>query len=263
MIIALLTDFGVQDNFVGVMKGVMLTINPGVQLIDITHEVKPQNIRRAAFLLWGSYSFFPKGTIFLVVVDPGVGSKRSPLAIKTKNYYFVGPDNGVLSLAAEADTIEKGVSLENKHYFLKNISSTFHGRDIFAPSAAYLSRGVPISSLGKDKRKIKKIFFPQPQKRNGRLIGELIYVDRFGNLITNIKKKVLYDFLNGRKFIATIKRKKIKRIYSFYACAEENEPFFVEGSFGFLEVSFKNGNAQSFFSVKDTENVKIIIKGIG
>jgi len=258
--IAVLTDFGLKDNFVGVMKGVVLKINPKVNLVDITHEIAPQNIKEAAFLLLKSYSYFVKGSIFLVVVDPGVGSRRRPIAIKTKNYYFVGPDNGVLSLAAEDDGIEEIVHLKNKRFFLKKISSTFHGRDIFSPVSGYLSRGVSLSCLGEKIKKIQKIELPSFKKEKDRLEGEIIYVDRFGNLITNICKKVFFDFIKNRKFIAYLKNKKIINFFSSYQGAENNLPFFIEGSFSYLEIALKNKNAFKYFSLKKDEKVKVIIK---
>jgi hypothetical protein len=261
-IIALLTDFGLKDNFVGVIKAVMLKINPQVKFIDISHNVSSQDVKEAAFLLLSSFSYFPKGTIFLVVIDPGVGSDRLPIAVKTKNYYFVGPDNGVLSLAVKKDGLTKAVVLKNKSYFLEKISSTFHGRDIFAPCCAYLSKGVSLLSLGKKIEKVKDISLPSPVIEKEKMTAEILCIDKFGNLVTNIKKDDLDKFLKGKKFVAYLKRKKINKIYSFYAQAELGEPFFIEGSFSFLEISLKNADASKYFSIKEKVKNKIVIKRI-
>lgn len=259
-VITLLTDFGLKDNFVGVMKGVILSINPKVHIVDITHSITSHNVREGAFMLYRSYRYFPKGTIFLVVVDPGVGSERKPIALETKRYCFVGPDNGVLSMAAKEDGVEKIVTLENKRYFLKYISSTFHGRDIFSPVAAYIAKGVNISSLGARLKTIKEITLPSPIIEKERLKVELIYHDKFGNLVTNLKKDTLLGFLKGKGFIATLKGRKIYKIYDCYAEAKNNEPFFIEGSSSFLEISLKNKNAAGYFSLNRDEKAQILIK---
>lgn len=253
--IALLTDFGERDSYAAVMKAVILSVNPGVKLIDITHSVSSGAVREAAFILLQSYSYFPKETIFLCVVDPGVGSERSPLAIKTRNYFFVGPDNGVLSLAAEDDGIEKSVKLANRKYFREDISSTFHGRDIFAPVAAYISRRIALSSLGKTVKEIKTVRLPEPEIKNDKIEADIIYADKFGNLITNVKKKLL----EGKIFTAMLNRKKIAKIYSCYAQAESKEPFFIKGSFSFWEISLKNDSAREYFSIKKDKRNKLSI----
>jgi len=258
--IALLTDFGTKDNYVGVMKGVILNINPKVNLVDITHEISPQNVWEAGFLLYKSFKFFPKNTIFLVVVDPGVGSKRKALAIKTKNYYFVGPDNGVLSLAVKEDGLRKAVSLENKKYFLREVSSTFWGRDVFSPVSAYLSKGISIDKLGRVCNKIKELKIPSPQIKGSILSGRVIYIDRFGNLITNINLKDFKDFTKNKEFIFKIKSKNITKFYPYYQKAKSDELFLCEGSFGYLEVSLKNKSASSFLKAKIKDKVKLLLK---
>jgi hypothetical protein len=260
--IVLLTDFGLNDNFVGVMKGVILSINHKAKLVDVTHSIGSCNIKDAAFILLKSFSYFPKGTIFLAVVDPGVGSARKPIAIKTKNYYFVGPDNGILSMAAKSDGIEKMVALENKRYFLKNISFTFHGRDIFAPVAGYISKNVPFTSLGKDIEKIEEIEWAPPKIKENILEAEIIYIDKFGNLITNIDKAFFKRFLKGKKFIAHLQGKEIRRMYSLYTQAKEGEPFFIEDSFSLIEISIKNHNAKDYFFPKDIKKNKLIVKKV-
>jgi len=246
----LLTDFGLKDNYVGVMKAVLLKINPRLNLVDITHEVASHDIFEASFLLLKSFKFFPKGTVFLVVVDPGVGSQRAAIAIKTENYYFVGPDNGVLSLAARSDGIKKIISLTNRKFFLKELSSTFHGRDIFSPCAAYISKRFPLREFGKALPKIKSIGLPGPLIKKNRLYGEIIFVDKFGNLVTNITRDIFLKFIKKRKFSLHIKSKAVKKLYRFYRQAEGGEPFLCEGSFGFLEISLNNRSAKTCLRAK-------------
>lgn len=186
--VALLTDFGLEDTYVGVMKGVILKIFPEARLIDISHAIRPQNVREGAFALMNSYSYFPDGTTFCVVIDPGVGSTRLPIVVKTDKYQFIAPDNGVLSYALSTiDGEYQVVALENLDYQLPQVSNTFHGRDIFSPAAAYIARGdVSITDFGKS---LDKIFtFPTPQLSfsKNRLVGEVMHIDHFGNIITNI-----------------------------------------------------------------------------
>lgn len=255
--IALLSDFGVDDNYVGLMKGVILTVNPRVHLIDITHQIKSHSLKQAAFLLLKSYSYFPKGTIFLAVIDPGVGSARRAISVKTRNYYFVGPDNGILAPAADHDRIDKIVSLDNRKYFLTDVSRSFQGRDIFAPVAAYLSKNIKIGSLGRTKRRMEPLALPRAQVKGNTLKGEVIYVDKFGNLITNIRRSDLLDFAGGKKFIARIGASSIRDIYACYADAKGHRPFFIEGSFSYLEISLREKRAKDY--LKATAGRQIII----
>ncbi len=258
MIITLLTDFGLCDNFVGVMKGVILGINPKINIIDITHTVTPQDVFQGAFLLESSYRYFPAGTIHLVVVDPGVGSERKAIIAKTRRYYFVGPDNGVLSLAlkAEGEAVDV-VSITNRKFFLEPVSQTFHGRDIFAPVAAYLSRGRGITEFGPLQKGYKSLKLPQPEiisspagKGKKILQGRIIYIDRFGNLITNIQEEFFREFVGARKFRIYLKNKIIDRISKSYMDPEKNKPLAIFGSFANLEISVSRGSARDYFSAK-------------
>ncbi len=258
-IIALITDFGLKDNYVGVIKGVISGINSKAKIIDISHNVSAQDIKQGAFLLFNSYNYFPKGTIFMGIVDPGVGSARKPLAIKTINYYFIGPDNGLLSVAANSDGIKDIRVIENGKYLLKKISTTFHGRDIFAPAAAHLSNKIAFSSLGKKEKNMEIIDISKPNIKNKILEGEVIHIDNFGNLITNIMKEDFIRFIDGKSFEGQIKGKRITKIYSFYSEARQNEVFFIESSFGFMELAVKNGKASSYFSVKKRCKLKVTI----
>lgn len=251
--VAVLTDFGLADAYVGIVKAVMLGINPHIRLIDISHGVTNHSILQGALLLAGSFSYFPEGTIFLAVVDPQVGSSRRGLVLKTKHYYFVGPDNGVLSLAASNDTIKETAVLENRRFFRKDISSTFQARDIFAPAAAHLSCGLPLKAFGRPAETIEKIEIPQPVRKGKTLVAKILYIDHFGNLITNIKKED-NPWISENNFVATLNNKKITKSYSHYAESKNNEPFFVIGSFGYLEISLKNKSAQKYFSLKQGQH---------
>lgn len=256
--IALLTDFGLSDNFVGVMKGVILAVNPRVHLVDISHAVNPQDIVEGALLLKSSYAYFPKGSIFLVVIDPGVGSRRKPAIIKTHNYVFVGPDNGVLSIAAQEDRIQEVRCIENEKYFMRPVSNTFHGRDIFAPTAAYLSKGVKHSQFGKVLKSMKKINIQKPTITKHRVGGKVIYIDRFGNLITNISKGILERFTQYRKCTAQIENVRIPSMVDSYQAVKYGKPLAIVGSFGFLEISVNGGSAEKYFKADKNTRVDII-----
>src|ERR1043166_3125759 len=182
-LITLLTDFGTRDWFAGTMKGVILGINSRAAIVDVTHQIAPGDIRSAAFALRASYKFFPKGTIHVVVVDPGVGRARKGMVVRTRDYFFVGPDNGVLSWALGGQKILHIGALENHDYFLPSVSCTFHGRDIFAPVAAHLGRGVQIQKFGPPLKNIVRLPWPSVRKSGGVIQGEVVYVDHFGNAI--------------------------------------------------------------------------------
>ena len=187
-VIALLTDFGLDDIYVGAMKASILNICPAAQIVDITHAIRPQNVREAAFALLNSYHYFPEGTVFCVVVDPGVGSDRLAIAVKSQQYCFVSPDNGVLSYAlAHHGVPHQSVKLENPRYQADTVSRTFHGRDIFAPAAAHLSRTPEVfPSLGGVLEEITRYPMPELSYARQRLIGEVMHIDHFGNIITSI-----------------------------------------------------------------------------
>ena len=196
-VITLLTDFGVDDEYVGSMKGVVLSIAPEVTLVDISHHIDPQDIVQAAYLIASTYGYFPKNTVHLVVVDPGVGSDRSIIAVRTETQYFVAPDNGVLTFILEKERLTQAVRIENAAYFLQPVSTTFHGRDIFAPVGAHIARGVRLNELGpvEDSRNLLRIPIQRPHVTPaGELVGQVVWSDRFGNLITNIDSNTLINF---------------------------------------------------------------------
>ncbi len=261
MIITLLTDFGLDDNFVGVVKGVILGINPQVEIVDISHSVMPGDILQAAFLLKSSYRYFPSGAIHLVVVDPGVGSSRKAIIARTRRYYFVGPDNGVLSLALRAEEkIIDIVCITNRRFFLKPVSTTFHGRDIFAPVAAHLSCGKDITEFGNSQGKAYgRLEPPRSKIKKTILQGEIIYIDRFGNLITNIQEDVFRRFAGKRNFRICLGDEVINKISKSYLRAGKAKPLAVFGSFGNLEISISCGSARDYFTAKRGQRVEVLL----
>lgn len=191
-ILTLLTDFGEKDGYIGVLKGVIWSIAPHVQIADLTHEVEPQNIRQGALVLAQAAPFFPDGTIHVAVIDPGVGTTRRPIALRTGNQFFVGPDNGIFSWVLKqsenrVSTFE-AVALDNPAYWLPLISRSFHGRDIFAPVAAHIANGRLLSELGTPIYDLVQIPFPMPVRTSDGWLGEIISIDHFGNLITNLQE---------------------------------------------------------------------------
>jgi S-adenosylmethionine hydrolase len=190
--ISLLTDFGLRDGYVGVMKGVIWKINPDAQIADITHFIEPQNIRQGALALERTAKYFPLGTVHIAVVDPGVGTNRKPMAAEIDGHFFVGPDNGLFSLVIQSAE-KRGLhgnyfTLNRPEFWLPEISNVFHGRDIFAPVGAHLSLGVPIDQMGKPLLEPVRLFIPEPQKQMDGWFGEVIEIDNFGNLATNIRR---------------------------------------------------------------------------
>lgn len=249
--VALLTDFGLDDNYVGIMKGTIYSLNPNVEIIDITHSIEPRNIKQAAFALKTSVNYFPEGTIFVCVVDPGVGSSRSALCVQAGNYYFAAPDNGLLSYTLENYKKPRIYTFTNEKYQIENPSKTFHGRDIFAPLAAYIAQGVDLSEFG-EAISFQKIIKLPPLKchfdNHGNLIGEVIHIDRFGNIITSLSAKALglnmHNILQqDLKWKFEIGHQKIRNISLTYSDVESGEFLAYIGSSGYLEIGIRNGNA--------------------
>ena len=254
--ISLLTDFGTSDWFVGTMKGVIGQIAPETRVTDLTHEIPAGDIRAGAFSLRAAYHFLPKGTVHLGVVDPGVGSKRKAVAVQTADYMFVGPDNGLLSWALRAENIKAIHSLQNEAYFLSPVSRTFHGRDIFAPVVAHLSRGVPISKFGPPQTDLVCLPWPELRRTDGRLVGEIIYLDRFGNAITNIDTASLHA-LGKRKIGVMAKGKRLCSLRDHYGAVPAGKPVAVIDSSGFLEIAINGGNAAKQLRLRVGDSVKL------
>ena len=257
--ITLLTDFGTKDHYVASMKGVILNINPRCLLIDITHQVNPHEIREGAFILANAYSHFPKGTIHLAVIDPGVGGARKPLLVVTENYFFVGPDNGLFTMITQKESVNQIIALDKQRYHLPKVSTTFHGRDIFAPAAAHLSMGVKPNALGHQIDSLFCLGFEEPLIKEGKLSGEILHVDTFGNLVSNIDEGRLIRFIRGRPCVIRVGGKTIRGLKKGYWEGNKDEPIALVGSGGFLEMSVREGNAQKSLRVKRGDPIQITI----
>jgi S-adenosylmethionine hydrolase len=247
-IITLTTDFGTSDWFVGTMKGVILQLNSRARLVDLTHGVPAGDIRAGAFALAAACKFFPRGTVHVVVVDPGVGSAREAIALETDRFFFVGPDNGVLSWAVRGERIRKVCALRTQKYFLPEISHTFHGRDIFAPVAAYISRGLAIEKLGPPVRQFVRLHWPEPHMTKKQLEGEIVYIDRFGNAITNLDCASLKQF-NSSRLEVVVNGKRLCTVESSYTAVGLRKAVAVIGSSGFLEIAINGSSAAKTFGL--------------
>ena len=257
-IITLLTDFGLKDTYTAQMKGIILSISPKTKIVDITHQIPPQDILQAAYLLSTATKHFPKETIHIVVIDPGVGGARKAIVIQTKRSLLVGPDNGVLTLAAEEEGITTIVQITNKKYMLNKISKTFHGRDIFAPAAAFLSKGIPLSDLGPELNSQNITYLPIEKAKiiEEKIVGQIIHIDRFGNAVTNIPKEITEKFgiTYGDKIRIKINEKlkegeKIKFVSTF-SQAKKGEIIALINSDDKLELSINQGSAEKILNLK-------------
>jgi S-adenosylmethionine hydrolase len=259
-IITLTTDFGYQDPLSGVMKGVILGINPAANIVDLTHGIRNYDVRQAALTIWSSYIQFPAGTIHVVVTDPGVGSSRRPIMVRAENYYFIGPDNGVFSLVYGSEHCEV-IHLTATHYFLRKISSTFHGRDIFAPVAAWLSKGIDASKFGETIRDFVRFRLPAPSRPTRTTMeGEVILIDHFGNAITNISASDIDRLRNeatGR--LRIIIRGIEAPLKEFYGQAGDKGLYSLIGSMDYLEFFVDRGNASLAFNIKVGDKVGIVV----
>jgi S-adenosylmethionine hydrolase len=253
--ITLTSDFGLKDPYVAEMKGVILTINPQATIIDVTHCVEKFDIRMGAFVLASAAPYFPKDTIHLAVIDPDVGTERRAILIQTKRSFFVGPDNGVLMLAAQNQSIEHLYEISNPKFMLPKVSSTFHGRDVFAPAAAHLDKGINPSEFGPEITEAATPKFASVERRNSSLIGEVWHIDDFGNIITNINQK---DLPQNR--VINVKLPGVLQNISFgktYAQAKPHEPLALIGSHGFLEIALNQGNAAEKFHAKAGDKIEV------
>jgi S-adenosyl-L-methionine hydrolase (adenosine-forming) len=248
-VITLTTDFGTRDWFVGTMKGVIAGIVPKAKVIDLTHDLPQGDIRGGAFALAASWRYFPKGTVHVVVVDPGVGSRRQAIAVQTTKGVFVGPDNGVLCWALARERITAMHALENEAYFVQPVSRTFHGRDVFAPVAAHLSLGVPIRKFGPALKDLVRLSWPEPRVRRGGVEGEVVYIDRFGNAITNLESSLLEGSKRASCEVYA-KRRRICPLKAFYQAVPPNSPVALVGSSGFLEIAVNGGSAEKVLGVR-------------
>lgn len=246
-IIALLSDFGTRDAYVGSMKGVILSICPDVTLVDLGHDLPPHDVRAGARLLAECCHYYPPGTIFVAVVDPGVGSARRAIAADTGDYRFVGPDNGVLGLVLDAQPPKKIVELTDRKYQRATVSRTFEGRDRFAPAAAWLARGVALALLGRGVRDYERLTWSSPVVAADRIEGEVAWVDRFGNLISNIAHSALDRLVRDGAIDVHLGEHVIPRLVGTYADAPAGEVCALFGSTDHLEISLNGASAAGHF----------------
>ncbi|GAB1421292.1 hypothetical protein MASR2M15_14470 [Anaerolineales bacterium] len=275
--IALLTDFGIRDIYVGVMKAVMTSIYPEVNLIDLSHYISAQNVRSGAFALLNAYAYFPKGTVFLVVIDPGVGSLRQPVAIRCEDYFFVAPDNGVLSYVLENYPTAEIVRIENPALQLPHKSNTFHGRDVFAPVAAHLAKDPAIFfDLGQPLDQWVTLPKPLLTIQQNRILGEVIHTDHFGNVITSIyhfrwlasdqlKLELRWEQTPGTytfdasEAIIKFADKELAGIHRAYHEVQRGDLMCQIDSNGFLEIAINQGNAQAYLDIKTGDRIELIL----
>lgn len=254
-IITLLTDFGLRDHFAGAMKGVMLDLNPELTLVDISHLIPRHDIFTGAFTLDQAWSCFPAGTVHLAVVDPGVGTGRRAVAASAGGHFFVAPDNGLLTYVAGREDFA-AFEITADHYFRKPVSQTFHGRDIFAPIAAWITRGIPLHQLGPSLRDPVRLNVPVPKKvKEGLIQAAVLAVDQFGNLVTNLRPA---DVPRTAKVILSGQRE-IKSFHSTYEEGAPGEAFLIAGSTGFLEIAVKNGSAASLLGLKPGSPIGVVL----
>jgi hypothetical protein len=242
-VITLSTDFGWDDPYVGIMKGVILGINPRATLVDITHGLSPHRLLEAAFKLATAADYFPKGTIHLAVVDPGVGGVRRPIVVETNKQSWVGPDNGIFTRILQAFPDFRVFQLTNPDYFLKPVSRTFHGRDIFAPAAAHLSRGISSTVLGNPIFDPVLLDLPEPVRKKNSLSGRVLYADRFGNLITNLSREVVDYYSQRGEITVRIGSRIIRGIKDRYGQERSGRLLALFGSSGYLEIACNLGSA--------------------
>ena len=259
-VITLLTDFGTEDYFVGAMKGVILSRSPDSVLIDLTHSIPPHDIRAAAFTLSAAYSWFPAGSIHLAVVDPGVGSERRPVLLEAGTHLFVGPDNGIFTLVLDRWPAARMRHLANSAYFLQNPSSTFHGRDVFAPVAAALAEGVSPAEFGpaiEDPVRLELMRIEWAS--DGSLSGRIIHVDHFGNCVTNLPADLLPFSTADRDFVLQVNELRIRTLARSYSerMDEPSSPFLIRGSAGLLEISLPSSSAAQALKINIDDPVRL------
>jgi S-adenosyl-L-methionine hydrolase (adenosine-forming) len=249
-IITLTTDYGTNDHLVGVLKGVILKINPEVTIVDITHQVTPYDLLDGAMAIASAYTYFPPRTIHVVIVDPGVGTDRRPLLVSGQNQYFIAPDNGVLSGVYEKEQTFAVRHLTSEHYFAQPMSKTFHGRDLFAPVAAWLSKNWAPASMGEVIEDFKRFALPKPKEADGHLKGVILKVDSFGNLITNFRTEDLsLDSVEKGEVKLQVGTHPVTRIVTVFANGNSGEPIAYIGSSGFVEIAMNKGNAAKSLGV--------------
>ena len=256
-IITMTTDFGLEDAYVGAMKGVMLNIHRHLSIVDISHHLPPHRILPAALMLREACPRFPEGTIHVAVIDPGVGGDRMPVLLKIQNHYYLGPDNGIFGLLVNDFSLEGAWKLDNPRYFLPVVSNTFHGRDVFAPVAAHLASGVLPDTFGPKIAQPITLTLPPCVKEEHRLNGEIIWIDRFGNCISNLTKDIISDWSQGSPFWIQAASGKIERISPCYETTPAREPLALYGSTGYLEIACNRKRADQTLGLQEGDPVTL------
>jgi len=257
LIITLTTDFGLSDAFVGAMKGVILGINPRARIVDISHDIPPQDIDHAAFIVRCAAPFFPRGTIHVVVVDPGVGTERLILAVRTADHLFLAPNNGVLKHVFDSHPDAEVFNVTHSEYFREHVSRTFHGRDIFAPVAAHLSKGLSPEKLGRPFTEFERGVVPRGVRLGDRITGEVIAFDRYGNGITNIPAGWIDDPETVR---ILVKGRVFESLARSYLDVPQGDPLAIIGSADAVELSVNRGSARETLDLKVGETVTVIFR---
>jgi S-adenosylmethionine hydrolase len=258
-LVTLTSDFGLQDYYVSAMKGVMLQIATDLQLIDVSHEIPPQDVMAGAWVTMNSALLYPQGTVHLVVVDPGVGTRRRPVAVRIEDQYFVGPDNGLFALVA-GDRSYEAVELSNESYRRDSVSNTFHGRDIFAPAAAHLANGVDMNRLGKPVEELETYRWAQPVADKDGLQGWVIHIDRFGNLVTNLSADLINETVGEQDVKIYAGNMILNDIVDTFGDVEEGEPAAYIGSAGMLEVGVNKGDAETLLGIQKGSTISIVLQ---
>ena len=262
-IITFTTDFGMTEHYVGTMKGVILNINPSVHLVDISNLVQSYDVLDGALAISQSYRYFPANTIHLVIVDPGVGTSRRPLLVRTEKHFFIAPDNGVMSFVYEAEERLEVRHITAEHYFLQPMSNTFHGRDLFAAVAGWLSKGIESSSFGEVITDYVRFAAPKPKPTGPNTIkGVVLKVDKFGNMITNIRPQDLPQLFEPEaRFRIIIGKAEITRMKTAYAQGTPGETFAILGSLGYLEIATNRGMAARMVGADKGSDVGVVMEG--
>ncbi len=256
-VIALLSDFGTRDHYAGTMKGVALGICPDATFVDITHDIPPHDVRAGALELAAAYRYFPARTIFLVVIDPGVGSTRRSIGAEAGDYWFIAPDNGVLTLVFQQTPPQRVVELTTRRYARARVSRTFEGRDRFAPAAAWLATGIDLSKLGRAVTSWQTLAMPEPALRDDQMVGEVLRVDRFGNLVTNVDRRAFERFSNGGAIKIVAGTQAVGQVVATYADAEPGAVCALFGSSEYLEVAVNGASAAERLNLARGARIRI------
>lgn len=264
-IITFTTDFGLTEHYVGTMKGVILNINPAVQMVDITNSVQSYDVLDGALAISQAYRYFPSNTIHIVIVDPGVGTSRRPLLVRTERHFFIAPDNGVMSFVYEAEQERLEVRhITSEHYFLQPVSNTFHGRDVFAAIAGWLSKGIESSSFGEVITDYVRFAAPKPKPTGPNMVkGVVLKVDKFGNMITNIRPQDLPQLFEPEaRFKIIVGKAEITKMKTAYAQGTPGETFAILGSLGYLEIATNRGMAAKAVEAGKGADVGVVLESV-